>query len=137
MRVGLVIAVVVAALGACTTSPLREDDPEESLTQGSNADPASTPACEEVRAGIGAFNAGDFEETVARFRAAVPLATEQLDGSEEADDLLEAVTWYAELPADDYAEAFASSPEFRRYQGITLGQCGDGTPPQESGGVEV
>ncbi len=97
--------------------------PEEPEDASPGAAPARTPACAEVRAGIAAFNAGDFEETVARFEEAVPLAEDQLDGSERADQLLEAVRWYAALPPEDYAEAAVSSPEFQVYKDITLGQC--------------
>ncbi len=102
--------------------------------------PVDSPACEQVRAGIAAFNEGDYEETVARFVAAVPLAEEQVDGSVAADGLLEAVRWYAALPADDYLAAFQESPEFERYQQITLGQClpVDGPAPSPSEpGVEA
>lgn len=100
--------------------------------------PSDTPACAEVRAGIAAFNEGDYEETIERFVAAVPLAEEQLDGSAAADDLLEAVRWYAELPAEDYPEAAISSPEFATYKAITLGQCDPAVPTQtEPPGTEV
>lgn len=95
--------------------------------------PAATPACEQVRAGIAAFNEGDYEETVARFEAAVPLAEDQVDGSTAADDLLEAVRWYADLPAEEYPEASISSPDFQRYKAITLGQC----DPVPDGGGET
>ncbi|WP_160012129.1 hypothetical protein [Nocardioides sp. AX2bis] len=96
-------------------------EPDES-SPGAAA-PARTPACAVVRAGIDAFNEGDFEETVARFGEAVPLAEEQVDGSEQADQLLEAVRWYAALPPEDYAEAAVSSQEFQVYKAITLTQC--------------
>ncbi len=110
--------------------------PEGSEDDPPGAAPARTPACAEVRAGIAAFNEGDFDETVARFEEAVPLAEDQLDGSERADQLLEAVRWYAALPPEDYAEAAVSSQEFQVYKDITLSQCDpvpdgpvDSTPP--------
>lgn len=105
------------------------DEPDQSSP---GATPARTPACAVVRAGIDAFNEGDFEQTVARFVEAVPLAEEQLDGSAQADQLLEAVQWYAALPPEDYAEAAVSSEEFQVYKAITLTQCDpvpDGTAP--------
>lgn len=97
--------------------------PEEPDDASPGAVPARTPACAEVRAGIAAFNEGDFDETVARFVDAVPLAQAQLDGSERAAQLLEAVRWYAALPPEDYAEAAVSSQEFQVYKAITLTQC--------------
>lgn len=104
--------------------------------------PAETPACAEVRAGIDAFNAGDLDQTVAHFVDAVPLAKKQLDGSRQADDLLEAITWYAQLAPEDYPEASATSPEFARYKAITLGQCvaagqDPGGQPSESSGTSI
>lgn len=101
-------------------SPDADDEPGRPST---GAAPARTPACAEVRAGIDAFNDGDYEETVARFVDAVPLAEEQLDGSDRADQLLEAVRWYAALPPEDYADAAVSSQEFQVYKAITLTQC--------------
>ncbi|GAA0979865.1 hypothetical protein GCM10009562_26970 [Nocardioides aquaticus] len=118
-----------------STSPSPEaDDAPDAPSTG--AAPARTPACAEVRAGIDAFNEGDYDETVARFVEAVPLAEEQLDGSDRADQLLEAVRWYAALPPEDYPEAAVSSEEFQLYKAITLTQCdpvpdggGPSTPP--------
>lgn len=89
--------------------------------------------CEEVRAGVAAFNESLYEETVERFRAALPPAKEyaRLSDDTVADDLLEAVQYYADLPAAEYREAFESSPDFTKYQVITLGQCEE--PPGEDG----
>ena len=95
-------------------------------------DPSGSPACAEVRDGIDAFNAGDLVGTVDHFEEAVPLAKDQLDGSQEADDLLEAVEWYAALPPEDYPGASRSSAEFAKYQVITLGQCGPVSEPSGS-----
>ncbi len=114
-------------------SPDADDEPDQPPT---GAAPARTPACAAVRAGIDAFNEGEYDETVARFVEAVPLAEEQLDGSDRADQLLEAVQWYAALPPEDYADAAVSSQEFQVYKAITLTQCdpvpdvaGPSTPP--------
>ena len=48
----------------------------------------------------------------------------------------------AELPADEYLAASAGSPDFARYQAITLGLCGSGEPqvpgqPDDEGGVQA
>lgn len=99
------------------------EDPSRAPGAGPGPAPATTPACGVVRAGIDAFNAGDYDETVERFTEAVPLAEEQLDGSQQSEQLLEAVEWYAALPAADYPEAAASSPQFQRYKDVTLTQC--------------
>lgn len=110
-----------APSGSSSPSPGTDDDEPGQPSTG--AAPAGTPACAVVRAGIDAFNEGDFDETVDRFVEAVPLAEEQLDGSEQADQLLEAVRWYAALPPEDYTEAAVSSEEFQVYKAITLTQC--------------
>ena len=88
--------------------------------------------------GIDAFNAGQLDETVAHFRLAVPLAEAEAASvdSRAASALVEAVHYYAELPAEDYPEAAATSPDFARYKAITLGLCaptgpGTGEPPSE------
>ncbi len=62
---------------------------------------------------------------MAQFRLALPLARSQAreDPSPAADDLVRAVTYYAELPPAEYAESARSSPDFARNKEITLGQC--------------
>jgi len=91
---------------------------------------AGTTACDEVVRGIDAFNDGQLEETVRHFELAEPLAASEADAADSraADDLLEAVRYYADLPPEDYLEAAASSPEFARYKAITLGLCAPGPP---------
>jgi len=122
----LLATLLVAATTACSVT----DDPAARSAPALSGPTAESPACAEVRAGVAAFNEGDYEETVARFVDAVPLAEKQLDGSAQADDLLEAVRWYAELPAEDYPVASVSSPEFAAYKAITLGQCDPVEPTQ-------
>lgn len=123
---------VLVLLGGCSAG----SDP-------SDADSAATDACTEVRAGIDAFNTGDFDETVDRFRAALPLAEDQArtDDSTKAADLLEAVQYYADLEAGMYADAARTSPDFEKYKQITLGQCGPIEQPNpddvEEPGVET
>jgi hypothetical protein len=107
-------------LAGCTSAS--SDDPLDPSRQDV---PVTTDACAEVRAGIDAFNLGDFDETIDRFRDAEPLAEAQLaaDDSQAATDLLEAVRYYANLPADEYPDAAQSSADFEKYKQITLGQC--------------
>ncbi|WP_309647266.1 hypothetical protein [Nocardioides sp.] len=119
----LLLATLLVAATTATTACSATLDPASRSAPGLATPPSETPACAEVRAGIAAFNEGDYDETVARFVAAVPLAEEQVDGSKQADDLLEAIRWYAELPAEDYPEAAISSQDFATYKAITLGQC--------------
>ncbi len=125
---------VLVLLGGCSDST--DDSPSE-------AESSTTDACTEVRAGIDAFNTGDFDETVDRFRKALPLAEDQArsDDSQEAADLLEAVQYYADLEAGMYPDAARTSPDFERYKQITLGQCGPIEQPDpddvEEPGVET
>ncbi|PKH39049.1 hypothetical protein SAMN05192575_103256 [Nocardioides alpinus] len=137
-------AFVVAALaGGCTgASEPRESDArpsaETSESSGAETPVVDSEACEEVRTGIDAFNLGDFDETVERFEAALPLAEEQDDGSTRARELVEAVRYYAELDAEAYPEAARTSPEFAKYKAITLGQCVPvGSDAPESPGTDV
>lgn len=127
--------------GAATPDGSAPADPETppAPSPRSGEDPAvmDSPACEEVRAGIDAFNVGDFDKTVEHFEAALPLAEEQDDGSELASQLIEAVRYYAELEAELYPEASRSSPEFARSKAITLSQCMLGEDTPESPGVEI
>ena len=113
------------------TSATRPSDPAPSETESPDPpgtpqpDASASPACAEVRAGIDAFNAGDFAGTVDHFLRALPLARAQASTkpSRAADDLLEAVTYYAQLAPEDYLQSAASSPRFAKYKAITLGQC--------------
>lgn len=143
-RLAVVPLLLVLACGACggedPPSGSPSEDPPAEPGPGTESAAATTPACEAVRAGIDAFNAGDYDETVDLFTEAVPLAEEQLDGSPQAEQLLEAVEWYAALPAEDYPEAAATSPEFQRYKDITLTQCDpapDGGAPSSPPPVEA
>ena len=150
---------VLAFAGGCSsnvdsgTSDDRQDpdDPARSAPADPGTPAAPTPrndrpavidseACKEVRSGIEAFNVSEFDETVAHFEKALPLAEEQDDGSASAGQLVEAVRYYAELDADLYPEASRSSPEFAKYKAITLGQCSfEAESPEspESSGVQV
>lgn len=142
MRLILTLVLMVA-LSACsigqrspTATPTSRPGPSPSAPESSPSvqpDASATKACAEVRAGIDAFNSGDFETTVEHFRLAVPLARTQArsDPSPSADDLVAAVTYYAELAPADYPESAHSSSEFAQNKEITLGQCVTGTNPLE------
>jgi hypothetical protein len=151
----LAALALVTTTGACAgdepavpgTSTLGERAPQDADPEGADPegadpepDPAPDPApagtaCEEVVAGIEAFNRGELDETVASFGRALPLAEAEDDeaGTQRSADLLEAVRYYAALPAEDYPEASLTSPDFARYQAITLGQCGSGEPQGPGG----
>ncbi len=155
--VAAVTGVVVALTGGCVgdggsngpddprgtgtidgATPQDPDVPATPSPPSRDGGVVDSEACDEVRAGIDAFNVGEFDETVEHFEAALPLAEEQDDGSELASQLIEAVRYYAALDADLYPEAARSSVEFAIYKAITLGQCVAGdvavTPPP---GIEV
>lgn len=133
MRI-LVASLLLITLGACSLERSSEDaaspSPEaQSRPPSASPDPAEPQpnepsSCADVRAGIDAFNRGDLEETVSRFEEALPLAETAADEepSRLADDLLEAVEYYAELPAEDYPAA-VETPAFEKYKQITLSQC--------------
>lgn len=144
--VASVTIVVIALASGCTSADdQRSGDarPDTATSEPAESDAPDVPvvdseACEEVRTGIAAFNAGDYAGTVEHFEAALPLAEAQDDGSEPAAQLVEAVRYYAELDAGLYPEAARSSAEFAKYKAITLGQCMpvDGEDP-ESPGTDV
>jgi hypothetical protein len=124
---------------AAGPGPAASSSAAPGLPDQSNA--AGTDICEQVVAGINAFNEGDYDETVARFEDALPLAEAADDGSEAAESLLAAVRYYAALDPDDYLEASQSSPEFERWKTVTLGQCVEGSDTSDPGsdgpGVET
>lgn len=137
----MAIALVgVALAGGCTGAgePQGGDVPPSAGTAEADVPVVDSEACEEVRTGIEAFNLGDYDGTVEHFEAALPLAEEQDDGSTMADQLIEAVRYYAALDAEAYPEAARTSPEFAKYKAITLGQCLPvGSEAPESPGTEV
>lgn len=133
------VLVLVAFASGCTgTDAPRSSDEAPSATPTEDATTVmDSPACEEVRAGIDAFNLGDFEGTVEHFEDALPLAEEQDDGSAAAEQLVDAVRYYAELRPGRYPEAARSSPDFARNKAITLGQCMPVDYAPESPGTDV
>lgn len=116
--------VACAALVVLAGCGLGSSEPDQDTI-----DDAAAETCAEVRSGIDAFNEKDYTGTVDHFRKAKPLAKRYavLTDDKKADDLLEAVDYYANLPAEEYPRAFANSRRFLEYKTITLGQCESGT----------
>lgn len=149
----LLVAGLLVVLGACASEdravPAPSPGPASSPSAGpSQRDPSEGGApgrgstgrgddetCAQVRAGIEAFNQGDYDETVARFEEAVPLADAAQDDSASASLLAQAVHYYADLAPADYAEASRSSDDFEKYKQITLSLCADGLEPPSDPGV--
>ena len=116
--------VACAALVVLAGCGLGSSEPDQDTI-----DDAAAETCAEVRSGIDAFNEKDYTGTVDHFKKAKPLAKRyaELSDDKKADDLLEAVDYYAHLPADEYRRAFANSRRFLEYKKITLDQCAAGT----------
>lgn len=117
MRLLVTLAAIVV-LSACGAA----DEPRQTDT----ANPATNEdTCVEVRAGIKSFNDRDYAGTIDHFKKAKALAKayDEKSSARDAAELLEAVEYYAELPADDYPRSALSSKDFARYKAITLGQC--------------
>lgn len=117
-------------------NPQRPEDPP-SLDPEATAD---SPVCAFVRAGIDAFNQGDYEETVALFAEALPLAdaaANEPDAPASSELLAGAVRYYAELAPAEYADAAQGDADFETNKQITLGLCvSEETPlaPPSDGG---
>ncbi|MEO6606621.1 MAG: hypothetical protein ABIN55_13545 [Aeromicrobium sp.] len=118
----LVAVALLLALAACGSNAKTDDEPTAAELQ--------QQICIEVRKGIDAFNDSDYAETVRHFeKAKAPAKVHaKVDPEPEADALLDAVEYYANLDPSDYAEAARTSQNFARNKEITLGQCTDGTP---------
>jgi hypothetical protein len=119
------------ATGTAPSSPASRSSapppsvPAPSAPSDREVDLARTEVCDLVRQGIDRFNLGDLDATIARFEDAVPLA-ERLAADQPSDrteTLLDAVRYYAALPAEDYQEANLSSPEFAEFKDFTLTEC--------------
>ncbi len=108
MRTAVAALLMLSALAACGD----DDAPTPTRT-----------ACQEVRAGIDAFNLGDYASTQAHFRDAVPLAEKEVAGGAVDGGFVDAVRYYAELAPADYAESSRSSRAFARNKRITLERC--------------
>lgn len=104
-----------------------------------SAEDAVQMTCQEVRAGIDDFNRRDYSGTVEHFVKARTSAKvyAKVNQEPEADALLDAVEYYANLAPENYPEAARSSESFARNKAITLSQCASGEPIDESPGTEV
>jgi hypothetical protein len=89
-----------------------------------------TRTCAEVRAGISDFNRQDYAGTVEHFMKARTTAKvyARVDEEPEADALLDAVEYYANLAPEEYPDAARASEYFARNKAITLEQCASDTP---------
>ncbi|WP_148615386.1 hypothetical protein [Nocardioides rubriscoriae] len=115
-----------APAGPASTTPSSPSAPLAPPPQGPGGpDLADTEVCDLVRQGIDQFNLGDLDATIARFEDAVPLAEQLAEDqpSAKTETLLDAVRYYAGLPAEDYQEANVSSPEFAEFKDFTLTEC--------------
>ncbi|MEJ7633650.1 hypothetical protein [Aeromicrobium sp.] len=113
---------LLAILAACGSSS--EDEPAKPKL---SAEKAAEQTCTEVNAGIEEFNQGDYAGTVTHFEKAKITAKvyAMVSDEPEADALLDAVQYYANLDPADYPEAARSSENFARNKAITLNQCAD------------
>jgi hypothetical protein len=131
MKLLLVAALVAVLTGCSSSSP--EVDPIAKLSPKT----LGAKTCVEVRAGIEAFNVHDYVGTMKHFKKAEVFAKLYYKKAQGAGSstLLQAVDYYAHLPAKAYPEAARTSADFARYKAITLGQCepSDGPTPDPQG----
>lgn len=121
--------------GGADPAPSTPSVPESSASGGGpEIDLAATDVCGLVRDGIDAFNVGDLEGTIERFEEAVPLAEDLAEEqpSEQTETLLDAVRYYADIPAKDYVEESQTSAEFLEFKDFTLTECAYGGPPADA-----
>lgn len=87
--------------------------------------------CVEVRAGIASYNSEDFDKVQPHFVKAEVVARRyaKASSSPKADDLLEAVKFFASVPPASYEKDAGARKLFRKYKAITLGYC------EQDGGV--
>jgi predicted small lipoprotein YifL len=127
----LMVAALVAALAGCGSSG-SDADPNAKLSAKS----LGAKTCVEVRTGIDAFNQHDYDSTVTHFKKAEVFAKLYFKKAQGkgSSSLLQAVDYYAHLPAKSYPEAARTSTDFARFKAITLGQCEpvDGPTPHGS-----
>lgn len=133
MRTLVAVAAALVAAGCGGAESDQADAPR--LTE----DQAFARTCALVRSGIDEFNRQDYAGTVASFRRAKAPAKvyATINPEPEADALLDAVEYYANLAPADYPEAARTSEHFARNKAITLSQCAsdepiDATPPAQT-----
>ncbi len=126
----LLIAALVSVMAGCGSSGYDAQAPPSAAALGAKT-------CVEVRTGIDAFNARDYNATVTHFKKAEVFAKlyDKLAQGNDSSSLLEAVDYYAHLPPTAYPEAARSSADFARFKAVTLGQCEpvDGPTPKSTG----
>jgi hypothetical protein len=124
---------LLLALAACSGGS------DASARSTLSAADAMRATCLEVRAGIDEFNRDDYAGTVDHFeKAKIPAKVyAKVDDEPEADALLDAVEYYANLAPDDYPEAARSSESFARNKVITLEQCASDEPIDATQGTPV
>ena len=127
---------LLLALTACSGGSDAPAAPAKSTLSSSEAMQAT---CREVRAGIDEFNRDDYAGTVEHFeKAKVPAKVyAKVNEEPEADALLDAVEYYANLSPADYPEAARSSESFARNKTITLEQCASDDPIDATPGTPV
>ena len=127
---------LLLALAACGGGSGGPAAPAKSTLSASEAMRAT---CSEVRAGIDEFNRDDYAGTVEHFVRARKTAKVYATVNEEpeADALLDAVEYYANLSPDNYPEAARSSESFARNKVITLEQCASDDPIDATPGTPV
>ena len=118
----VVAASLLVALAACSSGPSGPDLPPPKNTEAGTL----AQTCAEVQRGITTFNNEDYLATMEHFKRAEVYAKVHARkwGSPEAASLLQAVDYYAHLPAKIYPSAARSSDDFRRYTVAMLEQCG-------------
>ena len=129
-------AALVLSLSACSGGG---SDASSERTPAMSAAAAMKATCVEVRAGIDEFNREDYAGTVEHFEKAKVSAkvNAKVNEEPEADALLDAVEYYANLSPDDYPEAARSSESFARNKVITLEQCASDEPIDATPGTPV
>lgn len=129
-------AALVLSLSACSGGG---SDASSEKTPAMSATEAMKATCVEVRAGIDEFNREDYDGTVEHFeKAKVPAKVNaEVNKEPEADALLDAVEYYANLSPENYPEAARSSESFARNKVITLEQCASDDPIDATPGTPV
>jgi hypothetical protein len=129
--------VLLLALTACSSGS--EAPSTSTSTSSLSAADAVQATCREVRAGIDEFNREDYAGTVEHFeKAKIPAKVyAKVNKEPEADALLDAVEYYANLSPDRYPDAARSSESFARNKAITLEQCASDEPIDATPGTPV
>lgn len=135
-----VTSALLILLSACSGgSGGSGSDSDAAAKTGTSAAEAVQQTCAEVRAGIDEFNRHDYAATVKHFQKAKAPAKiyAKVNPEPEADALLDAVEYYANLAPEKYAEAARSSENFARNKTITLTQCASDEPADEEPHTQV